>query len=109
VIYPTTTAIDMINHLVAAEVERSLLKKVNCYQSTFLFFRFSVSDDAVLTLKMVSDDFLKTNFKTSYELYEFIRKNLNNEKLYEKPSRFRFSINGTHDLVMHAWRAAIVT
>ncbi|MBW2146936.1 MAG: hypothetical protein JRG73_14305 [Deltaproteobacteria bacterium] len=56
---------------------------------TFMFFKYSVSGDRVLTLELVSDDFVKTKFKTSDELYEFIKKNLNNEKIYEKPVRFK--------------------
>ena len=56
-------------------------------ERTFFFFRYSLSKDDVLTLKMVSDDFVKTQFKSSKELYEFIKKNLKNEKLYET---FRF-------------------
>ncbi len=58
-------------------------------ERTFIFFRYSVSEDSVLTLKMVSDSFVKTNFRTSDKLYKFIEKNLNNEKLYEKPIQFK--------------------
>jgi len=57
-------------------------------ERTFLFFRYSLSKDDVLTLKMVSDDFVKTEFKSSKALYEFIKKNLKNEKLYVEPFRF---------------------
>ncbi len=58
-------------------------------ERTFIFFRYSVSEDAVLTLEMVNDSFVKTKFKTSDQLYEFIKKNINNEKLYEKPVRVK--------------------
>lgn len=58
-------------------------------ERTFTFFTYSISQDGVLTLKMVSDDFVRTDFKSSAELYEFIKTNLNNEELYERPIIFR--------------------
>ena len=62
-------------------------------ERTFFFFRYSLSKDDMLTLKMVSDDFIKTKFKGSKELYEFIKKNLKNEKIYDEPLRFKRSDN----------------
>ncbi|NOY65635.1 MAG: serpin family protein [Nitrospirae bacterium] len=53
-----------------------------------MFFRYSLSRDGILTLKIVSDDFIKTKFKTSKELYRFISKNVDNKKLYGKQVRY---------------------
>ena len=55
---------------------------------SYNFFRYSLSGDGVLTLKMVIDRLFETKFDTSEKLYEFIQKNLENEKLYGDPIRF---------------------
>ncbi len=55
----------------------------------FMFFKYSFSKDGILTWRLISNDLIKTKIKTSKELYEFIKKNMNNEKLYGKPLKFK--------------------
>lgn len=55
----------------------------------FMFFRYSFSKDGILTWQWVSNDLIKKKIKTSKGLYEFIKKNKNNEKLYGKPLKFK--------------------
>jgi len=55
----------------------------------FMFFRYSISKDGILTWRWISNDLIKTKIKTSKELYVFIKKNMNNEKLYGKPLKFK--------------------
>jgi hypothetical protein len=55
----------------------------------FMFFRYSFSKDGVLTWQWISNDLIKTKIKTSKALYEFIKKNMNNDKLYGKPLKFK--------------------
>jgi len=55
----------------------------------FMFFRYSFSKDGILTWRWISNDLIKTKIKTSEALYKFIKKNMNNEKLYGKPLKFR--------------------
>ena len=58
----------------------------------FMFFRYSISKDGILTWRWISNDLIKTKIKTSKELYVFIKKNMNNEKLYGKPLKFKNDI-----------------
>lgn len=55
----------------------------------FMFFKYSFSKDGILTWRWISNDLIKTKIKTSKELYEFIKKNMNSEKLYGKPLKFK--------------------
>jgi len=55
----------------------------------FMSFRYSFSKDGILTWRWISNDLIKTKIKTSKELYGFIKKNMNNEKLYGKPLKFK--------------------
>ena len=55
----------------------------------FVFFRYSLSKDEVLTLRIISGDFIKTEFRSSKELYKFVKKHLHIEKLYGEPVRFK--------------------
>ena len=55
----------------------------------FMFFRYSFSKDGILTWRWISDDLIKTKIKTSEELYKFIKKNMNNKKLYGKSLKFK--------------------
>ena len=55
----------------------------------FMFFKYSFSKDGILTWRWISNDLIKTKIKTSKELYGFIKKNMNNEKLYGKPLKFK--------------------
>lgn len=57
-------------------------------EKSYSFFRYSFSEDGELILKMVSSDFVKTEFNTSQELFGFIKTHVNDEKLYEKPVKF---------------------
>ncbi|MBW1821558.1 MAG: hypothetical protein JRI92_07300 [Deltaproteobacteria bacterium] len=55
----------------------------------FMFFRYSISKDGILTWRWINNNLIKTKIKTSKELYVFIKKNRNNEKLYGKPLKFK--------------------
>jgi len=58
----------------------------------FMFFRYSFSKDGILTWRWVSNDLIKKKIKSSNELYKFIKKNMNNEKLYGKSLKFKNDI-----------------
>ena len=55
----------------------------------FMFFRYSISKDGILTWRWINNNLIKTKIKASKELYVFIKKNMNNEKLYGKPLKFK--------------------
>jgi len=55
----------------------------------FMFFRYFLSKDGILTWRWIKNDLIKTKIKTSKELYKFIKKNMNNEELYGKPLKFK--------------------
>jgi len=46
----------------------------------FMFFRYFLSKDGILTWRWIKNDLIKTKIKTSKELYKFIKKNMNNEE-----------------------------
>lgn len=56
---------------------------------SFIFVRYSVGEDGVLTLRKVSEDFVKSEFETSEALYEFIKNNMNEDRLYDEADRFK--------------------
>ena len=58
----------------------------------FMFFRYSFSKDGILTWRWVSNDLIKKKIKSSKDLYKFIRENMQNEKLYGKPLKFKNDI-----------------
>lgn len=58
----------------------------------FMFFRYSFSEDGILTWRWVSNDLIKKKIKSSKDLFAFIKKNKNNEKLYGKPLKFKNDI-----------------
>ena len=58
----------------------------------FMFYRYSFSKDGILTWRWVSNDLIKKKIKSSKDLYTFIKKNMNNEKLYGKPLKFKNDI-----------------
>jgi len=58
----------------------------------FMFFRYSFSKDGILTWRWVSNDLIKKKIKSSKDLYKFIKKNMNNEKLYGKSLKFKSDI-----------------
>ncbi len=53
-----------------------------------IFFRYEFAGDGSLSFRMVSDRLIKTRLTSSRALYEFIRRHLNEEELYEEPTRF---------------------
>ena len=57
-------------------------------KGSYSFFRFDFGADSSLSLRMVSDRLIKTPFKTSRELYDFVRRHLDDGKLYEDSVRF---------------------
>ena len=58
----------------------------------FMFFRYSFTKDGILTWQWVSNELIKKKIKSSKDLYKFIKKNMNNEKLYGKPLKFKIDI-----------------
>ena len=54
----------------------------------YFFFRYAINEGR-LELRMVSDRFIKQQFATSEELYNFIRENLENAKLCEDAVLFK--------------------
>jgi len=58
----------------------------------FMFFRYAFSKDGILTWRWVSNDLIKKKIKSSKDLYKFIRENMQNEKLYGKPLKFKNDI-----------------
>jgi hypothetical protein len=55
----------------------------------FVFFRYSLSKEGVLTLRIINGDFVKTKFRSSREFYKFIKKHLQLDELYGEPVRFK--------------------
>ena len=55
----------------------------------FMFFRYFFSKDGILTWRWINNNLIKTKIKASKELYVFIKKNMNNEKLCGKPLKFK--------------------
>ena len=70
----------------------NLEKRVEKEKRAFMFFRYSFSKDGILTWRWVSNDLIKKKIKSSKDLYAFIKKNKNNEKLYGKPLKFKNDI-----------------
>jgi hypothetical protein len=56
---------------------------------SFMFFRYSFSKDGILSWQWVSNDLIKKKIKSSKDLYTFIKKNMDNDKLYGKPLKFK--------------------
>jgi len=55
----------------------------------FFLFRYDIGPDSVLTLRMVSGRSFDKPIENAARLRRFIRANLENERLYESPDRFR--------------------
>ena len=58
-------------------------------ERSFIFVRYSVGEDGVLTLRELSNDFVKSEFETSEKLYDFIKNNLKEDQLYDETGRFK--------------------
>lgn len=59
-------------------------------ERVFLFCRYSISVDKVLTLKLVGKKLFKKEYKSSKKLNKFIKKNLKNSELYNMELKFKF-------------------
>jgi hypothetical protein len=58
-------------------------------ERTYLYFKYSLGADGILTVTALEDDIRPTPPPTSRALYAYVEKNLKNEKLYGRISRFR--------------------
>jgi len=62
------------------------------HKRSFMFFKYSFSKDGILTWRWVSNDLIKKKIMSSKDLYKFIKKNMDNEKLYGKSLKFKNDI-----------------
>ncbi|MFB3132933.1 MAG: hypothetical protein ACE10K_10475 [Rhodothermales bacterium] len=67
------------------------LQCIGCDERTFIFYRYAVSEDGLLTVRAVEEELFKSaTVETSEALYAFVKENLDKEALYdEEEGQFR--------------------